>query len=112
MEMQQMIKHLLAKQEEMLVRIQEKMAANTKAHQEQMLAKMEANTKAMSEDIKSGRAGMRSTVGAIEEKMDAWIANMRDDQKYILPINNGGTSRMRGGNPSRLEGLPGEDCLP
>jgi hypothetical protein len=26
-------------------------------------------------------ANMKSTIGAIEEKMDAWIANMKDDRK-------------------------------
>jgi hypothetical protein len=28
---------------------------------------------------------IRSTVGAIEEKMDAWIANIRDDQEKKSP---------------------------
>jgi hypothetical protein len=56
--MQQMIECLLARQEE-----------------------MNANTKAMREDIKSGQAEMRSIVGAIEEKMDVWVAHRRDDQK-------------------------------
>jgi hypothetical protein len=63
----------------MLARMEEKMDASTKANQEQMLAKMEANTKAMLEDIKSGQAEMRSIVGTIEEKIDTWMANMRDD---------------------------------
>jgi hypothetical protein len=31
------------------------------------------------EEIKSGQAEMRSTVSAIEEKMDAWIADMKND---------------------------------
>jgi aconitase B len=69
-----------ANQEEMLARIQEKMDANTKVDQEQMLAKMEANTKAMREDIKCGQGEMRSLVGSIEEKMDAWISNIKDDR--------------------------------
>jgi uncharacterized protein (DUF885 family) len=43
--------------------------------------RMDANTKSMREDIKSGQAEMRSTIGAIEEKMDAWIANRKDDRE-------------------------------
>jgi hypothetical protein len=54
------------------------------AGREQMLARMEekldANTKSMQEDIKSGQAEMRSIVWAIEEMMDTWIANVRDDR--------------------------------
>jgi hypothetical protein len=59
----------------------DEMKQKIKANQEQMLAKMEANTKAIREDIKTGQAEMRSTVGAIEEKMDVWTANMTDDRK-------------------------------
>jgi hypothetical protein len=72
----------------MLSDVQERMNANIKTMQEkadanrgQMLAKIDANTEAMRQDIKSGQAEMRSRVGHIEEKMDAWIANMRDDEK-------------------------------
>jgi hypothetical protein len=45
-----------------------------------MLARMNANQERLREEIKSGQAEMRSTVSAIKKKMDAWIANMRDDQ--------------------------------
>jgi hypothetical protein len=72
----------------MLARMQERMNANMKtmqekadADREQMLAKMNANTKAMREDIKSGEVEMRSIVGHIEEKMNAWMANMNDGRK-------------------------------
>jgi hypothetical protein len=54
------------------------MDVNTKANQEQMLSKIEASTKATREDIKCGQAEIRSIAGSIEEKIDAWIANMRD----------------------------------
>jgi hypothetical protein len=40
--------------------------------------------KATQENIKSGQAEMRSATGAIEEKMDAWIANMKDDQEETM----------------------------
>jgi hypothetical protein len=43
--------------------------------------RLDANTKSMQENIKSGQAEMRSAIGAIEEKMDAWRANMKDDQE-------------------------------
>jgi hypothetical protein len=37
--------------------------------------------KATKDDSKSGQAEMRSAIGAIEEKMDAWRANMKDDRE-------------------------------
>jgi uncharacterized protein YlxW (UPF0749 family) len=59
---------------------QAKMDAETKTNQE-MLARMEAKTdvnlKEMREDIISGQAEMRSTIGAIEEKMEAVIQSLR-----------------------------------
>jgi hypothetical protein len=36
------------------------------------------------EEIKSGQAEMRSTANAFQEKMDTWIANMRDDRKETM----------------------------
>jgi hypothetical protein len=42
---------------------------------------MDANLKDLKEDIQSAQAEMRSIVGAVEEKMDACIANIRDDRK-------------------------------
>lgn len=47
---------------------------------EAMREKMDANQK----EIKSGKVEMKSTVSAIEEKMDAWIAKMKDGQKRRL----------------------------
>jgi hypothetical protein len=91
MEMQRVIKMLAEIQEkaetdrkEMLVEMKAKadiVREERKANQEQMLAKIEANTEAIRENIKSGQSEMRSIVGAIKEKMDAWIANTRDSRK-------------------------------
>jgi hypothetical protein len=55
---------------------QAKMDAKMKTYHE-MLARMEAKT-----DINLKE--MRSTVDAIEEKMDAWIADRKDDQKETM----------------------------
>jgi hypothetical protein len=66
-----------------------------RADQEQMLAKMEANTKAtqermdknlkdLKEDIKFGQVEVRSIVRAFHDKMDACIANRRDDQEETM----------------------------
>jgi DNA polymerase III delta prime subunit len=49
----------------------------------EMLPRMDANQERMNaclrEEIISGEAEMKSTVNAFQEKMDAWIANMRDN---------------------------------
>jgi hypothetical protein len=57
---------------------------------------------------------MRFIVGAIDKKMDAWIANIRDDQKERTSCQEmmGGTSRMQEANLSGHEGPPRDDCLP
>jgi hypothetical protein len=55
---------------------QAKMDTEMKTNQE-MLAKMETK---MDINLKK----MTPTVGAFQEKMDAWIANMRDDQKGTM----------------------------
>jgi hypothetical protein len=49
--------------------------AKGEADREELKGMMNASTKSMREDIKSGQAEMRSITGAIEEKMEAWIAN-------------------------------------
>jgi hypothetical protein len=85
---EQMNKCLLAGQEEMLARMQEKMDANTKATQE---------------DIKSGKAEMRSIVGAIEEKMDVWIANIRDDWKRRMSYQETTESRLECEEPISVD---------
>jgi hypothetical protein len=36
------------------------------------------------EEVKSGQAEMRSTVSALVGKMDAWIAEMKDEQKETM----------------------------
>jgi hypothetical protein len=41
-------------------------------------AKMNANLKEMREEIKSGQPEMRS-------RLNAWVANMRNDQKEMMP---------------------------
>jgi hypothetical protein len=40
---------------------------------------MDVNTKCMQEDIKSGQVEMRSTIGAIKEKMEAAIHSIRSE---------------------------------
>jgi hypothetical protein len=39
------------------------------------------NLREMKEEIKSGQVEMKSTVSAIQEKMDAWITKMRTVDK-------------------------------
>jgi hypothetical protein len=70
--MQEMIERLLAGQ------------AKAEADREVLKGITDANTKSMREDIKTGQAEMRSIVGALQEKMDACVARMRDDQKETM----------------------------
>jgi hypothetical protein len=61
---------------------------------------MNINLKKMKEEIKSGQTVMKSTVNAIEEKLEAAIHSMwgmakRDDD---LPRNDGGLSGVQGAN--------------
>jgi hypothetical protein len=56
------------------------MEASTKATQE----RMDANLKDLKEDIKFGQAEVRSIVRAFHEKMDACVANRRDDQEETM----------------------------
>jgi hypothetical protein len=59
----------------------EKMDANTKLMQE----KMDANMKTMQEkadgDRKADREELKGMINALQENMDAWIANIRDDRE-------------------------------
>jgi chromosome segregation ATPase len=55
--------------------------AKTDADREADLENLQEMMKASQEDITYGQAEMRSAIGAIEEKMDAWIANVKDDRK-------------------------------
>jgi hypothetical protein len=81
METQQMLELLLATvnasmkehNQDILARIE----ADRKSDRQQMLAEISANTNA----IKSGQAGMRSAIGAMEEMTDASIAEMKADRK-------------------------------
>jgi hypothetical protein len=45
---------------------------------------MDVNLKEMKEEIKSGQADMKSTGNVFQEKMEALIANRRDDRKDIV----------------------------
>jgi hypothetical protein len=56
-----------------------KIDGKVEAKMEVNQAKTKVNLKEMREEIKHDQAEMRFTVSAIEEKMDAWIANVRDD---------------------------------
>jgi hypothetical protein len=62
--------------------------AETKTDREEMLARTDANQERMNEslreEIKSGQAEMRSTVCAIVGKMDASIAEMKDEQRETM----------------------------
>jgi hypothetical protein len=75
-EMQQMMELLLAKMDA----DREERKDEKKSNQE-MMARLEVMTdvtlKEMREEIKSGQAGMRSVVSAIEEKLEAAIHSMR-----------------------------------
>jgi hypothetical protein len=53
--------------------------AKMEANREKLKEMVDSNTKATQEE--SGQAEMRSAIGAIGEKMDAWIANMENDLK-------------------------------
>jgi hypothetical protein len=80
MEMQQMMECLLAKMEVKQAEVNTKMDANqTKTDNNQEV--MDVNLKEMREEIKSGEVQMKSTVNAFQEKMDASIANRKDDRK-------------------------------
>jgi hypothetical protein len=52
---------------------QAKIDADSEASRENLNERMDANTKSMQEEIKSGQVEMKSTTGAIEEKMEAAI---------------------------------------
>jgi hypothetical protein len=56
------------------------MLPRTGANQAKIDAKQERMNASLKEKIKSGQAEMRSTVSTLEKKMDAWIANMRNDR--------------------------------
>jgi hypothetical protein len=62
--------------------------AEVRTDREDMLARTDANQARMNaslrEEIKSGQAEMKSTVNTFQEKMDAWISNMRDDRKETM----------------------------
>jgi phage host-nuclease inhibitor protein Gam len=53
--------------------MQEKMYANQ--------AKTDANEERMNVNLRKMKEEMKSTVSAIQEKMDAWIAEMKDGRK-------------------------------
>jgi hypothetical protein len=69
--------------------------AEMKADREQMLAKIGANQektddkqeginenlRKMREEIKSGQAEMKATINAIQEKMNVWVAEMKDGRE-------------------------------
>jgi hypothetical protein len=57
-----------------------KMEVNTKVTQE----RMDANLKDLKENIKSGQAKVRSVVKVFYEKMDACVANRRDDREETM----------------------------
>jgi hypothetical protein len=70
MELKQMMERLLAKMD---------------ASRERLVAEMDANeakTDATQERVdESLRKGMKSTINAYQEKMDTWIADMKDGRK-------------------------------
>jgi flagellar basal body-associated protein FliL len=69
---------------EMMARL-EAIQAETKTDREEMLARIDTNQERMNaslkEEIKYSQAEMRSTVSALEKKMDTWIVNMKDGRK-------------------------------
>jgi hypothetical protein len=78
---------MLAKMDDNLARMkamQEQMdayQAKTDSDREADQINVQEMMKATQKDTKSGQAEVRSIVRAIEEKMDAWIANMKDDRE-------------------------------
>jgi hypothetical protein len=56
---------------------------------------MKMDMQQMIERLFAGQEEMRCIIGAVEEKMDAWIANMRNDRKRNdgLPRYNVGQSK-------------------
>jgi hypothetical protein len=59
--------------------------------------------KEMREEIKSGQVEMKSTVSAIEEEMDAWIANMRDGRKEVIACQETTEARLEYKEPTLVD---------
>jgi hypothetical protein len=60
----------------------------------------------MREDIKSGQAEVRSIVRAIKEKMDAWIANMKDDREETVACQYAVETSLKKMEPIREKRRP------
>jgi hypothetical protein len=91
METEQTMARLLAEIRTGQEHMKEMMDANqakAEANLKEILTRMDGNQERMNEclteEIKSGQAEMMSTANAFQEKMDAWIANMRDDRKETM----------------------------
>jgi hypothetical protein len=82
---------------------QEKADANRQADRELLIGIMDENAKSMREDVKSGQAEMTSTIRAFHEKMDAWIANRKNDREETIACHDEMEVRIK-----KMEPNPGE----
>jgi hypothetical protein len=86
--------------------MQEKMdayQAKTDADREADRVKLQEVMKATQEDIRCSQAEMISVIGAIEEKMDAWIANRKNDRKETTACHNEMKARIKKMKPNSEE---------
>jgi peptidyl-tRNA hydrolase len=99
--------------QEMLARMEPKMDITLKEMKEEMMAKMEAMIQDNNEKFKvfqgtlvsqidANHEEMKPIVNTHQEKMDAWIANMRDDRKERM------AHQAKEANPGKLEPIPEE----
>jgi hypothetical protein len=91
-----------ADQEDLRAKLEAKMDANQKKTDDSQ-QRMDVNLKEIREDIKSGQAEMRSIVEAIEEKMDAWIADIKNDGKETMACQDAMEATLK-----KVEQNPGE----